>query len=203
MTLKPRYPGYHVLDQRGHWDVATRKVVLDRVYNTPHFRHFGPNQRAALEALCERVIPQAAKTPDQRVPIAPWIDQMAASNVEEGFRFEDMPANDVAWEWGLEGLDQTAEELFGRSFAQLDGAAQDRVLEGIREGKPPGAIWQKMPACRWWKYVALRQISGVYYSHPRAWDEIGFGGPAYPRGYLALNFGQPEPWEIREVKERE
>jgi hypothetical protein len=29
----------------------------------------------------------------------------------------------------------------------------------------------------------------VCYAHPYAWDEIGFGGPAYPRGYGALNFG--------------
>ena len=34
-----------------------------------------------------------------------------------------------------------------------------------------------------------------------AWDEIGFGGPAYPRGYLALNHGAPDPWEPREVGE--
>ena len=44
-------------------------------------------------------------------------------------------------------------------------------------------------------YIALRQITGVYYAHPYAWDEIGFGGPAYPRGYFALNHGAPEPWE--------
>jgi hypothetical protein len=44
----------------------------------------------------------------------------------------------------------------------------------------------------------LRQITGVYYAHPYAWDEIGFGGPAYPRGYFALNNGAPEPWEAKE-----
>ena len=57
-----------------------------------------------------------------------------------------------------------------------------------------------MPAKRWWIYIAVRQITGVYYAHPFAWDEIGFGGPAYPRGYTALNFGAPEPWESREVR---
>ena len=42
---------------------------------------------------------------------------------------------------------------------------------------------------------------GAYYAHPYAWDEIGFGGPAYPRGYFALNNGAPEPWEPRESGE--
>ncbi len=197
--MKTRYPGYAVLEQRGHWDRATRRVVMDRVHNVPPFRHFGPNQRAVLEALCARVIPQS--DPDRRVPIAPWIDQMASSQVQEGFRFEDMPPNDLAWEWGLEGVEETAQNLFGRPFCELDGVSQDRVLEAIRQGDAPGQIWQKMPASRWWKTVALRQITGVYYAHPSAWEEIGFGGPAYPRGYFALNFGQPEPWEVREAKE--
>jgi hypothetical protein len=48
-------------------------------------------------------------------------------------------------------------------------------------------------------FIALRDISGAYYAHPYAWDEIGFGGPAYPRGYAALNNGAPEPWEPREA----
>jgi hypothetical protein len=62
-------------------------------------------------------------------------------------------------------------------------------------------VWQRMPAKRWWIFVASRQITAVYYAHPYAWDEIGFGGPAYPRGYFALNFGYPEPWEPREIGE--
>jgi hypothetical protein len=33
--LHDHYPGYHVLHQRGHWDDATREVVLDRVHNVP------------------------------------------------------------------------------------------------------------------------------------------------------------------------
>ena len=40
----------------------------------------------------------------------------------------------------------------------------------------------------------------VYYAHPWAWDEIGFGGPAYPRGYMRLEGGMPEPWEVEEQR---
>ena len=87
----------------------------------------------------------------------------------------------------------------GVAHGQGDAGRQDDVLNTIRTGDPPGEVWQRMPAYRWWIYVALRQISSVYYAHPYAWDEIGFGGPAYPRGYFALNYGDPEPWEAREV----
>ena len=39
----------------------------------------------------------------------------------------------------------------------------------------------------------------AYYAHPWAWDEIGFGGPAYPRAYTRLERGEPEPWEVEET----
>jgi hypothetical protein len=199
MTLRDRYPGADILAQRGHWDTATREVVLDRVHNVPPFRTLDTPQQATLAALCARVIPQGHRPPARRVPIAPWIDQHLGADAVEGFRFDDLPPNRDAWLLGLAGLDQAALAQHGADFAALDGARQDMVLEAIRTGNPPGEVWQRLPARRWWIYVALRQISGVYYAHPYAWDEIGFGGPAYPRGYMALNHGAPEPWEAREA----
>ncbi len=199
MAIRNRYPGSDILGQRGHWDEATRGVVLDRVHNVPPFRHFGGHQRETLEALCARVVPQDHRPADRRVPIAPWIDAHAEEERLEGFRFEDMPPSAQAWAWGLEGLDQSARALHGQDFAALDASQQDDVLEAVRRGDGPGQAWQRLPQKRWWIYVALRQITGVYYSHPYAWDEIGFGGPAYPRGYYALNFGAPEAWEAREA----
>ena len=41
----------------------------------------------------------------------------------------------------------------------------------------------------------MRAVLGAFYSHPWAWNEIGFGGPAYPRGYMRLGVGQKEAWE--------
>ena len=35
----------------------------------------------------------------------------------------------------------------------------------------------------------MRGVLGAFYSHPWAWNEIGFGGPAYPRGYARLGPG--------------
>jgi hypothetical protein len=204
MPLHDRYPDADVLAQRGHWDDATRQVVLDRVHNVPTYTYFNPQQRATLEALCARVMPQDHRPPERQIPIGPWIDQRCASRASDGFRFDDMPTNELAWIWGLEGLDQIAQAQFGESpaFRSLEHGGQDRVLELIRAGDPPGEVWGRMPSKRWWVFVALRQITGIYYAHPFAWDEIGFGGPAYPRGYFALNFGAPEPWEAREAPPR-
>lgn len=199
---KPRYPDADILDQRGHWDDATRAVVLDRVHNVPPFHFFNENQQAILEALCARVIPQHDRPSERRVPLGPWIDARCHNRARDGFRFDDMPTQEVAWTRGLAGLNETAQAMFGADFTALPAERQDDALRAIAAGDPPGETWRSLPARRWWVYIAVRQISGTYYAHPFAWDEIGFGGPAYPRGYASLNFGAPEPWEAREVGER-
>jgi hypothetical protein len=48
--------------------------------------------------------------------------------------------------------------------------------------------------------LALGDAVSAYYAHPWAWDEIGFGGPAYPRGYMRLEKGMREPWEVDEQR---
>jgi hypothetical protein len=201
--LRRRYPDANSLTQRQHWDETTRHVVLDRVYNVPGFVFFDAHERGSLEALCARVIPQSYLPPDRRVPIAPWIDARCAGNHGDGTRMDDLPPHNEAWRLGLRGLDQSARALFGEDteFSTLSEERQHTVLDAIRHGAPPGDVWQRMPSKKWWIVVALRQITGVYYAHPYAWDEIGFGGPAYPRGYFALNFGYPEPWEAKERPE--
>jgi hypothetical protein len=46
----------------------------------------------------------------------------------------------------------------------------------------------------------LPDIVMSYYAHPTAWNEIGFGGPASPRGYVRMGFGRCDPWEAAEDK---
>jgi hypothetical protein len=173
---------------------------MDRVHNVPPFQFFDEHERDVLEAVCARVIPQEHRPAHRRVPIAPWIDQRCASQAHDGFRFEDMPRDEDAWQIGLSGIDETAHSLFAMDFPKLTAEQQDMVLQSVRDGDPAGEAWRRLNVHRFWINIAMRQIVGIYYSHPYAWDEIGFGGPAYPRGYVALNHGAREPWEAGEVR---
>jgi hypothetical protein len=47
--------------------------------------------------------------------------------------------------------------------------------------------------------VLVKTVAGYYYSHPAAWSEVGFGGPASPRGYVRIGFNTRDPWEAKEV----
>ena len=47
----------------------------------------------------------------------------------------------------------------------------------------------------WTRYACT-----AFYSHPAAWAEIGFPGPAYPRGYKNAGVGKLEPFEVRDAR---
>jgi hypothetical protein len=68
------------------------------------------------------------------------------------------------------------------------------VIDALANGKLHGEVWDQLPPANAWK-VVTRAILSAFYSHPWAWNEIGFGGPAYPRGYARFGVGQRESWE--------
>ena len=195
------YPGYHTLSQQKYWDAATRKVVLDRVNNTPQIRFFTALQARLMEAVCARIVPQEDRDPAYRIPIVPGIDERLFKDKHDGYRYEDMPEDREAYALGLQGIEEIAQHLHGRAFVDLEARAQDEILEALHDAKPPAAheIWKKMAVHRFWMLLVKDCIT-EYYSHPYAWDEIGYGGPAYPRAYMRLEHGEPEPWEKPEQR---
>jgi hypothetical protein len=195
------YPGYSTLSQKNFWDEATRKVIVARVENVPPFRFFSEAEARLLIAVCDRIVPQDDRDEQHRIPIAPFIDNRLYEGRIDGYRFESMPPDREAHQLGLKAIQEIAKHLYHTSFLDITAADQERVLKTIHSGKPPAAaeVWQRMPAHRYWMLL-VQDCLEVYYAHPWAWDEIGYGGPAYPRAYMRLEGGQPEPWEVNEQR---
>jgi hypothetical protein len=76
------------------------------------------------------------------------------------------------------------------------------ALEQSEKRGEPRPIWASVPQkalfTKW-----LTMTLEAYYSHPNVWSEIGYGGPAYPRGYVRTQLGQSDPWEAHPAKGRE
>ncbi len=195
------YPGYSTLGQQEFWDEATRKVVLDRVHNVPPIRFFTPEQATLMKAVCDRLLPQDDRDEQHKIPIVNAIDKRLYENVSIGYQYEDMPPDSEAMTLGLQAIDEIAQHIYTMPFTQLGPREQDEALTTIRHGNPPAAhdIWKKMAVHHFWMLI-MQDVVQAYYAHPYAWDEIGFGGPAYPRGYMRLDNGKPEPWEVDEVR---
>lgn len=195
------YPGFSTLGQADFWDDATRAVVFKRVNEPPPIRFFNPEEAATLAAVCDRVMPQDDRDDAHRIPLVNGIDARLHANRTDGYRYEKMPPDREAHKLGLQAIDQIARHIGGQRFVELGPLDQDKVLKSIHDGKPPAAqeIWDKMPIIRYW-LLLVQDVVEQYYAHPYAWDEIGFGGPAYPRAYVRLERGQPEPWEVAEKR---
>lgn len=195
------YPDFHTLDQQKYWDAATRSVVLDRVRNVPPIRFFEGKEEQLMKAICDRVLPQDDRVESRRIPIVPRIDERLFTNQLDGYRFEGMPSHQDAYRLGIAAIDEMSRKLYEKPFADLTVRHAEEILKSIHDGKPAIDVeaWHKMPIHRFWTML-VQDCVEAYYAHPWAWDEIGFGGPAYPRGYMRLEHGDPEPWEKDEVR---
>ncbi|MGB9029014.1 MAG: gluconate 2-dehydrogenase subunit 3 family protein [Acidobacteriaceae bacterium] len=191
------YPGFSTMSQAAFWDEATRAVITMRVEQTPPIRYFNPDQAKFWRAVFDHLIPQHDRTPDRRIPIVEPLDERLYKNRGIGYRYESMPPDREAYRLGQEAIDAEAKQRYGGAFLDLPHRQQDLVLQAIHDKKPAAAkaIWKQMSVGRFWQLIIQHALEG-YYSHPWAWDEIGFGGPAYPRAYMRLERGEPEPWEV-------
>lgn len=192
------YAGYDVLAKwdSPSFDDTTRRVLAQRLARVPPRRFFDADEWAVLEALCARLLPQPERA--QPIPIAPWIDELLFLGRGEGFRHDNMPPQRDAWRIGLAAIDAEARQRAGRPFTGLPPEDQDALLRAIAAGEACHPAWGPVPAQRFFLDILLKTAAGIYYAHPEAWNEIGFGGPASPRGYVRLGLSQRDGWEARE-----
>ena len=200
MTAEPpRYPGYDVLAKRDtpSWDETTRGVIARRLatHDTPRFLTHA--EWTTADALCRRIVPQTGER--DAVSLVALLDAKLLANHDGGFRKADMPYMREAWRRALLAIDQEARERHGKSFADLPDADQDAFLRAMQDGEISGDRWTGIDAKTFFKRRILVDVPPLYYGHPKAWNEMGFGGPASPRGYVRLDGDRPDPWEAKEA----
>lgn len=193
------YPGYDVLAkwEGPSFNPPTRAVLRERMHLVPERRFFSEAEWALMEVISARLIPQDGR--DEPVAITPWVDAQLAEGRGEGFRHDGMPPMTVAWRRGLAGVESEAKRTYLRSFTDLPPDLQDTMLKAVQSGEVDEAAFGGVPPGRFFTHVLLKAVVGVYYAHPAAWNEIGFGGPASPRGYVRLGLDERDPWEAEEA----
>jgi Gluconate 2-dehydrogenase subunit 3 len=192
---KGRFPGFDVLDQIDHWDDVTAGVVLARLDPPVDFSFFTPEEQAIAGVLLDLLLGQTA---EPRVPVLGLIDRRLALDETDGWRYEDMPDDPIAWRRSLAAIDEDAREQHGSPFHGLRSEEQSKLIQAVQDCSDE---WHGMTASHVWS-LWTRYACAAFYSHPWAWNEIGFGGPAYPRGYKALGEDKLEPWEVRDQSAR-
>ena len=196
-----RYPDYDVLENAKHWDEATRAKVLPRVNDVPPVRFFDVREAATVEALSNVL---TAQDSEPRIPVLNFIDEKLFTGEGEGYQYFDMPDDRETWRRVARGLDEEAEARGGvASFSAADDELQHAIVSDFAEAKLFGGVWGTFNVNHAFS-VVMQDVLSSFYSHPWAWNEIGYGGPAYPRGYSRfgnpqLQPGEREVWEGREA----
>jgi hypothetical protein len=187
-----RYPDYDVLAQAPHWDDVTRQLVVSRVDEVPEIRFFTHDEALTLGAFCDIVL---AQDREPKIPVLNMVDGKLFEAKLDGYRYDNMPDDRETWRRVAAGLDAAVvQHGVSGGFHAAPSDVKHRVVGAFSEGKLHGQIWDSLPCARAWA-VVMRAVLSEFYSHPWAWNEIGFGGPAYPRGYARFGVGQREQWE--------
>ncbi|HEX4367795.1 MAG TPA: gluconate 2-dehydrogenase subunit 3 family protein [Rhodopila sp.] len=200
--MTDRYPGYDVLSKRWtqSWNEPTRQVIDRRLAIPREPRFFSAEEWRTLCAVCDRIMPQPPDRPP--VPLPAFVDQKMADGMLDGYRYAALPPQGDAWRRGLAALDVAARAEHGELFHDLVANQQDGLLRRMQNGELAGPEWGGMPCRLFFEHRVIPDITHAYYAHPVAWNEIGFGGPASPRGYVRLGLDRRDPWEApREATE--
>jgi hypothetical protein len=182
-----RFPDYDVLANAKHWDEVTRDVVLKRAREVPPVRFFDALEEQVLRLFLDVVL---AQDREPRIPVFEMVDAKMHAGQLDGYRYEDMPEDPETWRIVARGLR-------AEGFVEAGHEQRLRLVERFTQGD---FEWEGVNVQRAWS-VVMRGAMSAFYSHPWAWNEIGFGGPAYPRGYMRLQPGPAgrEPYEAEEA----
>ena len=200
IVRRVRFPGYDVLAMRDtpSWNEATRRAVDARLATPQAARFFTAAEWAVADALCRRILPQDGDA--DAILLVALLDAKLLTDHGGGFREADMPYMQEAWRNALAALDADARDRHrGRGFAELDADAQDAMLTCMQRGELGGGHWRGMASATFFARRVLVDVPPLYYSLPKAWNEMGFGGPASPRGYVRLDGDRRDPWEAAEA----
>jgi len=188
-----RFAGFDVLDSVDSWDDVTAGAVLARLALPGQLAFFTPGEVGIAAPLLDLLLAQDG---DPRIPVLALIDQRLAVGETDGWHYDDLPEDAQAWRDTLAALDADArQQHHGRGFAHLVGGEQAALVQAVQDRSASGARWHDWPAKHVWS-LWTRYACTAFYSHPWAWNEIGFPGPAYPRGYLNAGVGARERWEV-------
>jgi len=197
--MAARYAGYDVLAK---WDTpafndATRRALAERL--ALHGRRFFTQAEFDLiHLVAERLVPQPDRP--EPIPLAALLDDYFAEGRAGGYRLDGVPHLPEAWRIGLAGVAAEAERRHHAPFAALSPEARDEVLAAVQAGDVDPAAWRGVDPALFFRNTLLKIAVGLYYAHPAAWSEIGFGGPASPQGYVRLGPDDRDPWEAAETR---
>jgi len=195
MSEHSRYPGYDVWEEHSHWDDHTLEIVGSRQTPQLSFQFFSQGEALLAQTVASVLVN------DHRLEVLTFVtqhlDESLASPIGEAQRKVGVLPKKQLYRKGLAGVDAESHARYGVQYVALKNEEQQAVLQSMAQGDTKAAdAWSEVDSVTFFKRV-LRDTVDAYYSHPLVWSDIGYGGPAYPRGYVRVEKGLTDPWEAK------
>jgi len=185
MAKNSHYPAYDVWEEHPQWDPHTREIVGKRRSPQVAHRFFSHEEALLIQGLATVLVD------DHRLEVLTYVtqhvDESVASPIGEAQRQVGVLEKKELYRQGLAEVERISREQFGSDFLALKREEQIAVLNQLQHDKQTKPFFKKL----------LHDCVAAYYSHPLVWSEIGYGGPAYPRGYVRVEKGLVDPWEAK------
>ncbi|MBC9783950.1 gluconate 2-dehydrogenase subunit 3 family protein [Heliobacterium chlorum] len=195
MTVRTIYPDYNVMELSEHWDENTRRLVESRLKPPSPPRFFTALEFSILKVVVGRLVDEDNEELLSRV--AGQIDEHLLQRQGQGYHKTGVLPGEQLLRLGLAWLDATALQFHQRAFTQLSPWEMDDILGKAQRGE---VAWTGSSSKDFFTEI-LKTAVDFFYSQPEIWSEIGYGGPAFPRGYYRIEYGLKDPWEPRLDKE--
>lgn len=190
------YPSYQVMNEKDEWDDHTQQIVASRMEMDQIYDFFTSAQVELVWSICTIFLG------DRRITVLHYVlrhlDTTLSQNKGEGQRKQGIPSAKLLVQDGLFRIAETLQTEFPSS-SESDNKLErlEQLIQQLsRNEANPQALWRDFPQKAFFEKMLMLSIES-YYSHPQIWSEIGYGGPAYPRGYVRTQLGQLDPWEAQ------
>jgi len=192
---RTRYPGYDILNAKDEWDPHTREIVLSRLGPFPEPEFLTTDESDLFKVIAGHLVDDHR---DDILAYLVWqLDQKLAANLGQDQRKPEEPEQRNLIRWGLGYIDQLALAEYQADFLDLAKDQQQQILVSLQKGQAQSfPEWSRVPQKELFNKLLIETVS-AYYAHPQVWSEIGYGGPAYPRGYVRVEHGLTDPWEAK------
>ncbi len=195
MQQKTHYPSFNVMNEKDAWDDHTQSILDERLATSPYYQFLNEREVSMLCIICGILTHDFSDEVLQYV--MSHIDQTLYSSPGESQRKIGVPEGKRLVREGLQSLEKSAESNYATAFVLLNREDQEQLLRAVSESNvQPDTDWAGVPQIPFFDKLMSLTIES-YCSHPKIWSEIGYAGPAYPRGYVRTQSGQLDPWEAK------
>lgn len=193
--VQTRYPDFDVMAAADAWDPHTRAIVERRLVPPGKPKFLTGAEVQALRAIAAHLLYE--ERDDVLGFVLSHVDEKLNDPVGEAQRKEGAPPLADLIRKGLAGLDAVARWRHGHSFVDCGVEDQFVLLAALQHGALEAVPeFDGIPQKEFFKRLLGLAVEALA-SHPAVWSEMGYAGPAYPRGYYRIEQGVTDPWEAK------